>query len=272
MSRPALVALAVALVGCAAEPPSPAPTPPTPPAVTPTAPTGSAPAVKRTLVTRGLRVGPPENLLLDPGFSTAEQGQQGAGGFLGYFTKDFSRYTIETRVDSASPARLGAVAIMLDPKGTDASARSIALVARFGGGKGPFSAELWVASLDPSGSPRAFPADPGFTATLTHPGDSIAVDLSRDPTSSRVASGREWVRYAGRLERDLVGGGLLILTTARPGGVELAAPVVVAAPTLPGPTAWGPRAAERRLRPEERALVVAVGAAERAALGVSVGR
>ncbi len=237
--------------GCEGTAPAPAPaatpsasvsSPPPPPA-----PPASTPP--RTLVVGSLRPGAPENLLLDPGFYGAERGEQGAGGFLAYFAKSFVRTTPSAVPDSASPAGHGGNMLALtDPNATATAARAIEVVFRFTGGKGPFTAEVWMAARDPEGAARSW-GPPGPTASLLAPAQGQTIDLAPDPAPPRAANGRLWTRFTGTFATDIVGAGLFVVNTGtEPGTVYLAAPQVLAVPLVSTLGATRPRS----LRPDER--------------------
>lgn len=234
--------------------------PPAPPSPTAPPPPPPGPTPARTQVTGTLLPTTTKNLLLDPGFFLTEQGGQIAGAFLAVYEQGQGNLTLRVRVDSTSPAGFaGGVAIAKEPKATDEKARSIQFLAAFTGGKGPFVAKVWVASVDAAGAPRAFPEDGGgFEASILDPGrQSQAAELQRDDTAPRVSGGRTWVRYSGQLPRDLVGGGMMIMTTGtKGGGFELAAPEIVATSAT---TALSrvPVMRVRPMRESERAAVLA---------------
>ncbi|MBK6463269.1 MAG: hypothetical protein IPF92_20025 [Myxococcales bacterium] len=236
--------------GAAPAPPAPAPSasvtsPPPPPAPPPSVPP------PRTLVTGTLRPGSPENLLIDPGFSGAEQGEQGAGGFLAYFAKTFARFTPVAVPDSASPAGHGGNVLALS-NATVPLPRAIEVVLRFTGGKGPFVAEVWMAARDPEGAARPW-GPTGPSATILAPAADQATTLAPDQSPPRQASGRSWTRFTGTFSGDIVGAGLLVVNTGSlPGTVDLAAPQVLAVPIV---STLGRATSPRSLRPEERATV-----------------
>ena len=239
----------------------------------PAPPPSVAPA-KRTLVDGKLVSTPTQNLLLDPGFSLTEQGQQGAGTFLAFYESG-GQLEVKTRVDSTSPSGFGGgVATLKDPKATDVKSRSIQLIASFTGGKGPFVAKVWVSSIDAGGAPRPFPEDQGgFEAVLVDAKQSNAGNLKIDPEQTKIVGSRTWVLYTGQLKKDLVGGGLMVVTTGnKGGGFELSAPEIVATPTLAATSLGrGHVMGSRALTAGERASIAAYAAIPRRLVPASPG-
>jgi len=249
--------LALPLVACGGDDmvgvvPGPAPT--TPPAPPPPAPTTPPP---RTLVQGTLLPSSTKNLLLDPGFQLTEDGGQIAGAFLAVYEQGQGGLTLKVRTDSTSPAGFaGGVAVAKEPRATDEKSRSIQFLAAFTGGKGPFVASVWVASVDAAGAPRPFPeGGGGFEASLIDPASNAAAELTRQPERTKVANGRTWVLYQGTFTRNLLGGGMMIMTTGTlGGGFELAAPEIVATELPTGLTRGTPMRV-RPMRESERAAV-----------------
>ncbi len=238
------------------------------PAATVVVPTATAPApsvvpARRTLVEGHLGVTRAQNLLLDPGFSLTAQGETGAGTFIAFYESGSGEYQVPIRVDSASPAGFaGGVATLKEPRATDARSRSLQLIASFTGGKGPFEARVWVSSIDAAGAPRPFPEDEGgFKASLVDAAQENAADLRLDPEKKLVVGNRTWVLYTGQLKKDLVGGGLMAITTGTSGGgFEAAAPEIVAIPTLATALSRGRPLSTRPLTPGERRVIGAYAA------------
>ena len=85
--------------------------------------------------------------------------------------------------------------------------------------------------------------------------------LARDPEKTKVANGRTWVLYQGTLTRDLVGGGMMIMTTGtKGGGFELAAPEIVAVSAVAaGGLTRGRQMQIRDMRASERAAIATYG-------------
>jgi hypothetical protein len=231
------------------------PPPPPPP------PPPSSPAL-RTLGTGTLQPTTTQNLLLDPGFFLTEQGGQIAGAFLAVYEQGQGQLQLRVRIDSTSPAGFGGgVVLARDPKATDEKARSIQFLAAFTGGKGPFVAKVWVSATDAAGAPRALPEDGGgFEASVLDPArQSSAADLVRDPEKTKRVGGRTWSLYTGQLTRDLVGGGMMLMTTgSKGGGFELAAPEIVAISAANGVSRI-PTLTERPLKSSEREAIATYG-------------
>lgn len=236
------------------------------PAISTTAPPVPPPTATpaRTLGTGSLLPTTTQNLLLDPGFFLTEQGGQITGAFLAVYEQGQGQLQLRVRIDSTSPAGFGGgVVLARDPKATDTKARSIQFLAAFTGGKGPFVAKVWVSSTDATGVPRGFPEDGGgFIASILDPArQSGAVDLVRDAEKTKTVGGRTWVLYTGELKKDLVGGGMMIMTTgAKGGGFELAAPEIVAVPAVAqGGLSRKPSLVVRALSDSERAAIETYG-------------
>lgn len=241
--------------------------------ITPPAPTGTVapppgtitPPI-RTLTEGTLLPTTTQNLLLDPGFALTEDGGQIAGAFLAVYEQGQGQLALDVRLDSTSPAGFaGGVVLAKEPKAGAEKSRSIQFLAAFTGGKGPFVAKVWVASVNEAGAPRAFPEDGGgFEATILDPARSSgagAAVLARDPEKTKVANGRTWVLYQGTLTRDLVGGGMMIMTTGtKGGGFELAAPEIVAVSAVAaGGLTRGRQMQIRDMRASERAAIATYG-------------
>jgi hypothetical protein len=221
-----------ALVACGGDDTlSPTPTPTATVPVTPPPPVPTT-TTKRTLVEGQLVPTAPKNLLLDPGFFLTEQGGQITGAFLALFEANQDQATVTTRIDSTSPAGFGGgVLAAKDPKATDEKSRSLQLIAGFTGGPGPFTASVWVSSVDAAGNPRPFPEDGGgFAATVIDSTQATAGTLRRDPAKTKTLGNRVWALYSGTWTKALVGGGLFSITTGnKGGGFDLASPEVVPA-------------------------------------------
>ncbi len=220
------------------------------------------PTPLRTLTAGGLVPTSTQNLLLDPGFFLTERGGQIAGAFLAVYEQGQGSLQLSVRIDSTSPAGFaGGVVLAKEPKATNEKSRSLQFLAAFTGGKGPFTAKVWASSVDAAGAPRAFPEDGGgFEASVLDPArQSSATELVRDPEKTKVVGARTWVLYTGQLKRDLVGGGMMIMTTGtKGGGFELAAPEIVAASSISG-LARGPALVTRPLKESEREAIATYG-------------
>lgn len=220
--------LSLSLVACGSDEAPPEPVTPAAPPPAP-APTAATPP-KRSLVEGKLLANSPQNMLLDPGFVLTEQGEGGAGSFVAYYSSGNQRLTVKIRNDSSSPSGFGGgFAILKDPKATDTTSRSFQLLSSFVGGKGPFAARVWVSFTDGAGLPKAAPEEnSGFSASLVDNRERNAAELVNDPEATKVANGRTWHLYKGEQAKDLVGGGLFLISYgSKGGGIELAAPEVV---------------------------------------------
>lgn len=225
----ALVSL-FALVGCGSseEPKLPDNT------ITPDAGAGDdaiAPTPKRTLVSRGLMPGAPQNLLLDITFRDS-----GWGHFTSIFDGGMSQPTVGGKISSLSPAGVSApVAVFKDPAATDEKGKGISSIASFLGGKGPFVARVWVSRTNVAGD--GIDLDPDttvFRTAITTGGlpEGKAYDLARKDEKS--IGGRTWVLFEGRVEDDLPGTAFFNLRFGKKGGGFLVqAPEVVPVALIP---------------------------------------
>lgn len=254
--------LALALVGCGGDDDAMSLPKPAGSTVTPPPPPPPPPAALRTLGTGTLQPTTTQNLLLDPGFFLTEQGGQIAGAFLAVYEQGQGQLQLRVRIDSTSPAGFGGgVVLAKDPKATDEKSRSIQFLAAFTGGKGPFVAKVWVSATDASGAPRAFPEDGGgFEASVLNPArQSSAANLVRDPEKTKQVGARTWALYTGQLAPEIVGGGMMIMTTGtKGGGFEFAAPEIVAISAANGMSRI-PTLALRPLKSSERDAIETYG-------------
>lgn len=239
----------LALVGCGS---SPEPTQ-ADRTIVPAPPSGPADdagvTAKRTLVSRGLLSGAPQNLLLDITFRDS-----GWGHFTSIFDGGASQPTITARVFSQSPAGVSApVATFKDPAATDIKSKGITSIASFLGGKGPFAARVWVSRTDPAGAALPLEEDPlVFRCALTTGGlpEGKAYDLARK--AEQTFGGRTWVLFEGQIDADLPGTAFFNLKFGKKGGGFLVqAPEVVPLALLPA----GPKTMSLPVGSKARALL-----------------
>lgn len=198
------------------------------------------PAPKRRLLPEGETTRlTPTNLLLDPGFGLVGD-QIAYGAFMAFYEDTFREFTLETQLDSRSPAGFaGGVAIIRPSGATDTESDPVLLLTSFPGGKGPFQASMWVSKTDAKGNPAELPAEGGAVAASVMDGDperGEAFDLVVT-SETRVAGGRTWVRMRAEIAKPLAQGGFFVVHTGKAGGgVQLAAPEVTSTEIAEGAT------------------------------------
>jgi hypothetical protein len=188
------------------------------------------PAPVRTLVTRSLLPGAPQNLILDWTFREA-----GWGKFLSLYEGAFSQYTVPSRVLGPTPAGVtAAVGIFRDSNATDEKSRGIVSICSLLGGKGPFLAKVWVSKSNVEGAPLEFAEDPlEFRAAITTGGlpEGKAYELARK--SSTKIGERTWYLYEARVEADLPTSFFNLRFGRKGGQFQVQAPEVVPLGLLP---------------------------------------
>lgn len=246
----ALSLIALLAVGCGS---SVEPEPPKAEPIVDAGPPDTAPVSTRTLITRSLLSGAPQNLLLDITFR-----DQGWGHFTSFYDSASSQLNVASRVISLAPAGLTApVAVFKDPTADDTRSKGMTSIASFLGGKGPFVARIWVSRSNAAGQPIELVEDPSvFRCAITTGGmpEGKAYDLARK--DSKVFGDRTWVLFESTIEADLPGTAFFNLKFGRKGGgFMVTAPEVVASKLLPPADtklSYEAPAKARALLPEER--------------------
>ncbi len=226
-------ALATALlfvVGCGSSTePQPSPAEATQPDAGPVDTGTHAPPV-RTMTTRSLLPGAPQNMLLDWSFRDV-----GWGKFLGLYDGFSAQYVAQSRTFSLSPAGVtAAVAIFEDNLATDEKSRGITAVAPFVGGKGPFRARGWVSKSTAAGAPAELVDDRlVFRASITTGGipEGKAYDLAR--VSQQTIGDRVWHLFEATIDQDLETGFFNLRFGRKGGGFMVQAPEIVPVGLLP---------------------------------------
>lgn len=211
----------------------------------------------RTLIEGNLLPGSTNNMLLDPGFALL--GSQSQGQFFA-FTSSGSSVDLSSRFDSSSPVGVrGGALYLADPSATDTSSKSVTLLSSFVGGKAAFSAQVWISHSNATGDPAPFPEDEeAITVTIASGDVADGFPIKRTSIKPRVANGRTWVQFAGRVENDIKGGFFLVTTGTSGGSWLLAAPEVTATASLPTGNTFrgvGSIASPRRLSDSERSAI-----------------
>ena len=249
------LALAALVVGCGSSV-----QPEQPKVETPTVtPPETTPNAVRTIVTRPLLAGSPNNLLLDTTFR--DQGGFSWGHFAGLYDGGAALATATSRTLSLSPESVSAqVGIFKDTTATDEKSRGITSLSTFLGGKGPFLARVWVSRSNVAGAPIDFEDDPTvFRASITTGGlpEGKAYDLSRK-TEKKIGE-RTWWLYETKVDDDLPSTAFYNLKFGRKGGAFMVqAPEVVAVNLLPpsdGAMALKPALKPRMVTFEESAAI-----------------
>lgn len=220
----------IALVGCGSsvEPEQPKTELPT------TTPPETTPQAVRTIVTRPLLAGSPQNLLLDTTFR--DQGGFAWGHFASLYDGGTALATASSRTLSLSPESVSAqVGVFKDTTATDEKSRGIISLSTFLGGKGPFLARIWASRSNVAGAPIALEEDPTvFRAAITTGGlpEGKAYDLVRK--SEKTIGDRTWVLFEARIDADLPSTAFFNLKFGRKGGAFMVqAPEVIAISLLP---------------------------------------
>lgn len=219
------------VVGCgsSAEPQQPAPAAATP-ADDAGVDTGSNAAPVRTMVTRSLLPGAPQNMILDWTFRDA-----GWGKFLSLYDGLSAQYTAQSRILGVAPAGVTApVAIFKDNTATDEKSKGITSICPFVGGKGPFLARVWVSKSTAAGAPAELVDDKlVFRASITTGGipEGKAYDLAR--VSQKTLGDRVWHLYEAKIDTSLETGFFNLRFGRKGGGFMVQAPEVVPVGLLP---------------------------------------
>jgi hypothetical protein len=179
----------------------------------------------RTLVTRPLTLGSPQNLILDPFV-----GGELKGGW-GHFTAGYdtgASAAMQRTFLSASPVG-GAVSIeVVSGGGQTAGASSLTLAAPFLGGPGTFHADVWIAANDATtGAPLPFTSvASAVSIAITSPDSTSSTQLA--VTAIQLFGGREWASFSTSPDiASLPSGGWMTITLSRPDATwMLAAPEV----------------------------------------------
>jgi len=181
-------------------------------------------APTRTLVTRPLTLGSPQNLLLDPFVGGELKG--GWGHFRAGFDTGASAAMQRTFL-SASPVG-GAVSIETVPAGAVPSgASSVTVTAPFLGGPGTFHADVWLSATGAGGIALPFSSvASAVKIAITSPDATTSTALVA--SSPQSFGGREWVHFTTTPDlASLPNGGWMTITLARADTVwMLAAPEV----------------------------------------------
>jgi hypothetical protein len=166
----------------------------------------------RTLITRPLTLGSPQNLILDPFVGGELKG--GWGHFSAGYDNGVS-VTMQRTFLSASPVG-GAVSIELVPAGNVApGVSSITLAAPFLGGTGTFHADAWISARDSTGAPLAFESvASAVSIAITSPDATSSTSLTAGAPQS--FGGREWVSFVTSPDiAALPSGGWMTITLSR---------------------------------------------------------
>lgn len=235
------------------------------PKVDPPAPLpGNTSAPPRQLVEGSALPTSSVNLLADPGFSLVGSQGAGYGAFLGFYDTTSAQFSLETMLDSRSPAGFaGEIALVRPNKATNDKSASVTLLTSFLGGKGPFHGRIWLSKSNVDDTPVEFPTDGSVTVSITDSPESIgasAFDLQIDPAATMTVAGRTWVLLRGDVTRPIERGGFFMVHTGTTGGhVEIAAPAVTTDEIAVGQSVLSHRTtlltAQRPLTSFERAAI-----------------
>jgi hypothetical protein len=169
-------------------------------------------APTRTLVTRPLTLGSPQNLLLDP-FVGGEL--KGGWGHFGAGYDNGVSAAMQRTFLSASPVG-GAVSIELVPAGgVPPGASSVTLAAPFLGGPGTFHADVWISAIGSTGAPVPF-ASVASAVSITIMAPDWTTPTPLVATAPQTFGGREWVGFVTSPDlASLPSGGWMAITLSR---------------------------------------------------------
>lgn len=198
---------------------------------------GGAPptASPRSLVTRPLYATSVSNLILDPTLHVDSPGGRGGGGYsAGSFYVWHSDMqdvpNLASRLDSQAPGGIGGeVASLRDRTGSNTTSRPFIMITPFLGGKGAFTARVWVSHSTIKGDPAELPEGPGaFSVTLATDASGAGISIHRNADKAMKVGERTWHLFEGEVSGGLDQGGFFLLEFGTQGGqFEIAAPEVV---------------------------------------------